>query len=238
MRLKPYFSLKGRQLDPACFAYYFIFRPLLLNFKKPSLSPTMNTSLPIDEKELLVRMQQGDRGAFEAIYNHYKHRLAATLIRLLRDDELAKDVLQDLFMRIWNSRGQIDAGQPFRAYLYRIAENLVIDHYRKAARNHTMQAAMLRADYDVHRQTEERIFAKDELAYVRSIINKLPQQQRRAYVLHKFEGKSYREISELMNISPSTINKHIYAAHKFVKEQLAASTVALWLLVPALVASV
>ena len=176
--------------------------------------------MPTDEKDLLIRLRDGDRTAFEAIYELYKMRLAANFIKFFRDDELAKDALQDLFMRVWDYRQNIDAEQSFRSYLFRIAENLVVDHYRKAARDKARQVIMLQGSDGSYLHVEERLNSKDNIALVQAIINKLPEQQRRAYLLHKIEGKSYKEISELMVISPSTINKHIHFAHKFVKAQL------------------
>ncbi|HMR19163.1 MAG TPA: sigma factor, partial [Sphingobacterium sp.] len=69
------------------------------------------------DSALLHRLREGDTLAFEQIYDRYKGRLAANFIRLLRNDELAKDALQDLFVRLWNSRSTIDVSQPFTSYL-------------------------------------------------------------------------------------------------------------------------
>jgi RNA polymerase sigma-70 factor (ECF subfamily) len=120
---------------------------------------------------------------------------------------------------VWNNRESIDLNQSFRAYLFRIAQNLVIDYYRKAARDKSMQILMLQED-SWYQHIEEQLVAKENLTMLHKIIDKLPAQQRRAYILHKVENKSYKEISELMQIAPSTINKHIHFAHRFVKEQL------------------
>src|SRR5690606_6417660 len=67
---------------------------------------------------------------------------------------------------------------------------------------------------------EEKLVSQEHIALVRHIIDQLPPQQKRAYTLHKIEGRSYKEISNLMQISPSTINKHVHAAGKFVRQQL------------------
>lgn len=191
-----------------------------------------------NEQGLLLRLQAGDTYAFEMLYNSYKHRLSANFIKLLRDDELAKDALQDLFVRVWNGRASIDPEQSFRAFLFRIAKNLVIDYYRKAARDKSMQEKMLRENEISYQHVEEQLVSRENIGLVRSIIDKLPEQQHRAYMLHKIEGKSYNEISELMGISPSTINKHIYMAHRFVKDRLAHSPLLLKLLLVAILSGV
>lgn len=173
-----------------------------------------------DEKDLLLRLRNGDHTAFDVLYNTYRKRIARNLIKLLRDDEIAKDAYQELFIRVWNNRANLDINQPFKSYLFRIAENLVVDYYRKAARDQTMQERMMAISQQEYNHVEEQLFRKENIALLHSVIDKLPEQQRKAYLLHKIEGKSYREISELMGITPSTINKHIHQAHKFVTHQI------------------
>lgn len=186
----------------------------------------MATTNPTDEKDLLLKLQNGDHAAFDILYNRYKTRLARNFIKLLHDDELAKDAYQDLFIRVWNNREHIDANQSFRSYLFRIAENLVVDYYRKAARDQTMQEKMMRQQLVGYNHVEEQLHKKENIALLHAIIDKLPEQQRKAYLLHKIEGKSYREISEQMGITASTINKHIHTAHKFVTKQIADNPIA------------
>lgn len=190
----------------------------------------MNAPIAIDEKDLLIKLRDGDHHAYIALYNLYKMRLAANFIKLLRNDELAKDALQNLFIRVWTNRKNIDHEQSFRSYLFRIAQNLVIDHYRKAARDKSLKAAMLLDDEGIYKHVEEQMLSKDNITLVRNIIQKLPEQQRKVYTMHKIDGSSYKEISELLGISHSTINKHVHFAHKFVRTQLLGSTMQLGIL--------
>lgn len=183
----------------------------------------MNTFSVFDEKELVTRLREGDKVAFERLYAQYKTRLAGNFIKLLRDDELAKDAMQELSLKLWNARESIDVDQSFKAYLFRIAENLVFDYYKKMARDRAKETSLLSELEDWYSHIEEDLISKENISQVRAIIDKLPEKQRKAYVLHKMEGKSYKEIAEIMDIAPSTINKHIYTAHKFVKEQIIAS---------------
>ncbi|WP_104383011.1 RNA polymerase sigma factor [Sphingobacterium sp. HMA12] len=172
-----------------------------------------------NEKDLLQRLIDGDHAAFEIIYHHYKQQLAVNFIKLLKDDDLATDALQDLFTRVWNNRASIDAKQSFKAYLYRIAKNLVIDFYRKAAHDKTLHDLLLRAT-DWYSPIEEQLIKKENKEIFDSLLDKLPPQQRRAFELHKLKGKSYKEIADIMGITPTTINKHIYQASQSIKEQV------------------
>ena len=173
-----------------------------------------------DEKELVQRLRNGDFEAFEQLYRHYRKRLAGNFVKLLRSDVLAQDALQDLFLKVWNARATIDPTQSFRSYIYRIAENQVIDIYRKAARDKMLMQQLLAVCDSGYTHVEEHIISEENIRMVRQIIAQLPAQQKKVYTLHKLEGKSYEEISVLLRISTSTINKHIYRAHRFVKSQL------------------
>lgn len=183
----------------------------------------MKTIPDFDEKELVGRLREGDEAAFEILYNYYKKRLTGNFLKLLKDDELAKDALQELFTKIWNGRRTVDPELSFKAYLFRVAENQVINAYKRAAHDKKMQESMLLEMEGGYRHIEEDIISAENIALVQAIIKKLPQQQQTAYRLHKIEGKSYKEIEEIMNIAPSTINKHIHSAHKFVKQEIFAS---------------
>ncbi|MGA6118196.1 RNA polymerase sigma factor [Sphingobacterium anhuiense] len=172
-----------------------------------------------NENDLLQRLIDGDHAAFETIYHHYKQQLAVNLLKLLKDDDLATDALQDLFTRVWKNRTSIDVNQSFKAYLYRIAKNLVIDYYRKAAHDRTLYDLLLQTA-DWYSPIEEQLIKKENKEIFTSLLNKLPLQQRRAFELHKLNGKSYKEIAEIMGITPTTINKHIYQASQSIKEQV------------------
>lgn len=176
-----------------------------------------------NEQELLSQLKQGVVGAFEQLYNHYKHPLATSLVKLLRNDMLAQDALQDLFMRVWNNRAHIDPTMPFRSYLYRIAQNLVIDYYRKIAREKELMEAFIAEAANTYASIDDTLETSERKAVFQALLDKLPPQQRRAYTLHKIEGKSYQEIAEIMQISASTINKHIHYATKFINRELSAA---------------
>lgn len=176
-----------------------------------------------NEHELLLQLKQGTVGAFEQLYNRYKQPLAASLVKLLRNDTLAQDALQDLFVRVWNNRASIDPAMSFRSYLYRIAQNLVIDYYRKIAREKELMEVFLHDAATAHTTIDDALEANERKKVLQALLDKLPPQQRRAYTLHKIEGKSYKEIAEIMQISASTINKHIHYATKFINRELNAS---------------
>ncbi|WP_285010934.1 RNA polymerase sigma factor [Pedobacter faecalis] len=170
-----------------------------------------------EEKELLIRLKAGDKQAFESLYHRYKHRIAANLLRLLKSEELAEEILQDMFVRLWDRRSSINPEQSFRSYLFRVAENKVMDYYRRMARDKRMREKLTAAVSELYSHIEEDIFSKENSRLLQEAIDQLPPQRKQVFILCKMEGKSYKEVAELLSISPSTINDHLYKANLFLK---------------------
>jgi len=180
----------------------------------------MTSVIQADEKTLLLQLRQGDHHAFEKLYHSYKLRIARNLYRLLKSDELAEEMMQEFFLKIWENRSQIDPEKSFRAYLFRISENMVYDFFRKASRDSKLRAQLKSNYIELYTHIEEGIFNKENKQRLSRAIELLPPQRRQIFILCKLEGKSYKEVSELLGISPSTINNQLLQANKFLKRML------------------
>lgn len=179
---------------------------------------TVQNFSDFEEKELLFLLKSGDVRAFEEIYTRYKVRLAGKFIHLLKSEELAQDALQDLFSKIWEVRETIDPEQSFVAFLYRIATNLAHNVFRRAAREGNVMDKLKAGYRETYNHIEESVIRKENIDLVRQALKQLPERQREVYILHKIEGKSYKEISEQLQISLSAINNHITRAnHQLIK---------------------
>lgn len=172
----------------------------------------------IDER-LLLRLREGSYEAFEIVYNRYKAALAGAMLRQLKDPELVSDLLQELFVRLWERRRSIDPAQSVQAYLYRIAENLIYDTFRKVARQTRLQET-IRNEAVYHTDPERQLADQEDQNLIRKAIDLLPPKRRQVYILCKLEARSYEEVSKLLDISVSTINDHIYKANLFLKRYL------------------
>lgn len=175
---------------------------------------------PSAEQNLLLALKSGDKFAFQKLYDQYKRPLAQNFLRLLKADDLAQDALQELFIKVWNLKESLDPDKSFQAFLFKIAQNMVFDFYRKAARDKKIQLQLLLESNDFYSHIEENLVSKENIAFVNKLINNLPVQQQKVFKLFKIEEKSYLEISALLGISTSTINKHIYTANKTIKQQI------------------
>lgn len=172
------------------------------------------------EQEIVSRLRDGESYAFELLYHRYKYQLAANLLKLLKSEELAEEVLQELFIRIWEGRESLDPDKSFPAYLFRIARNMVVDIYRKAARESKVRQQLLLATEEFENSVEDAILDRESNADLYDAIALLPPQRRKVFTLCRIEGKSYKEAGELLGISSSTVNDHLLKANKFLKDQL------------------
>lgn len=189
----------------------------------------MATDRPLtDEKDLLLKLRDGNEAAFSELYDRYAKRIAAKLLRLLKSRELAQDILQDVFIKLWDVRQSVDPEHSFPAYLYRIAVNLSANAYRKSLREAYMRSRIdsAKAGYN---HVEESVFGKEDASILHEALSKLPERQREVFILHKLEGKSYKEISELLAITPSAVNQHIQRATKTLRNILVPETGAILL---------
>lgn len=175
----------------------------------------MKTSSIVDEKELLRRLQNGDQMAFQMIYERYAPRLATKLVQLLRSEELAQDILQDIFIKIWEVRADINLELSFVGLLYKMAANLSKNAFRKSLYNEKLHADIV-AD-EGYNPIEDALNQSDAKALLENALSHLTPRQREVYVMHKLEGRSYQEIMTMLHISSSAINQHIQEAGKKLK---------------------
>ena len=178
----------------------------------------MQNATPYQERELLLRLKNGNEQAFEAIYNLYSNRLYGNLIKLVKSEEEAQEILQDIFIKIWNKRQEIDVDASFRSYLFKIAENKAYDFFRKLARDKRREKRLIAIATTEYVHIEEAILKKENEAILEKAIQSLPAQRQQVFRLCKLEGRTYKEVGELLGISVSTISDHIVKATKSLRE--------------------
>lgn len=174
----------------------------------------------VNENDLVARLNSSDGEAFEQLYQLYSGRLFGYLIKLVKSEVFAQELLQDTFIKLWNKRENINPEKSFRSYLFRIAENNVYDFFRKAARDKKLQEAIIKNACENYRHVEENLLTKENEQILQDAINLLPPKRRQIFQLIKIEERSYEEVSTLLNISVSTINDHIVKATKSIHEAL------------------
>lgn len=172
-----------------------------------------------NEKDLVMLLSKDNEAAFEELYHLYSNRLLGYLVKLVKSETVAAELLQDTFVKLWNNREKIDPERSFRSYLYRIAENCVYDFFRKAARDKKLQSVLIHSACE-YSHIEENVFEKENEQLLQQAINSLPPKRRQVFQMVKIEDRSYEEVSRLLNISTSTVNDHIVKATKFIHEKM------------------
>lgn len=165
-----------------------------------------------DEKDLLLRLQDGDHAAFQTLYHRYAQSLYRKLASLVKQPEEADEILQELFVKVWEKRAQIEIQASFEAYLYRVAQRMAVDYFRSLQTRSRLHAHLERAAPPTTESAEDVRIAHETQSLVEQAIARLPEQRRRAFTLCKIEGKSHREAAEIMGISPNTVHNHLVHA--------------------------
>jgi RNA polymerase sigma-70 factor (family 1) len=178
----------------------------------------MNSLALVNEKDILLRMQQGDERAFKLLYNHYSKFSYRNFLKLVKIPDTAAELTQTLFVKVWNKRDLLDTEADFVPYLLRMASNLVHDFYRKASRDNRLQDEIIAFSTELYSHVEEDIFYKQSKAEIDLAISQLPPQQKLVFTLCKLDGKSHEEVSKMLDISTSTVNNHIVTATKKLRQ--------------------
>jgi len=182
----------------------------IIIFKK---TPTMMEALQLNTPKIL------DRKTFNEIYDTYYQDLLRKFVFLIGSQERAEDIIQEVFLKIWKQRRQIDFSLSLRSYMMRIGHNLIMDYYRHHRVEKKFEARYKRQN-NINYIDVDELFHEDQMSRLENVVNKLPPKRRLIFKLCKFEDKSYKEVSELLNVSQSTICDHIVKAKRFIKSEL------------------
>ena len=171
--------------------------------------------------ELLIRLKNGDMLAFDQIYELYSHKLFSFVFRILKDEAGADDVVQEVFVKIWESREKLGDYKLLNSYIFTIAYNNSIDLIRKKINNnkyleHLRVSASINFTPSIVSQIEYNELNKE----VEKLVGNLPERQKQVYLLHREEGLTYPEIAERLGISKNTVENHMVKALKYLRHNL------------------
>lgn len=149
-----------------------------------------------------------------------KNKLFRFALRFLNNEEEAKDVVQEVFIRVWNGREQMTQVQNWEAWCMRITKNLSLDRIRSMTRKHTQP---IEESYDIRNNElnpEETTEADESMQHISQLIAGLPEKQRQIIHLRDIEGYSYNEICEIMEIDLNQVKVNLFRARNAVREKL------------------
>ncbi len=157
----------------------------------------------------------GSMSSFELLYQHFHRDLYRFARHIVKSDALAQDVVQDVFVRLWENRHKLQKELSIKSYLFTICRNLSLNLLEKAAREAHLCEEILRA-YVPNAAADEAKETYEKLA--QAALEQLPPVRRRVFELAKIEGLSYDQIAQQLHISPGTVSDHIVKANRFLKQ--------------------
>lgn len=178
------------------------------------------------EKQILSDLRNSDRHAFQSLFRYYYPRLKAYAATMV-DDSVAEDLVQDLFLYVWEHREDLIMGASFQSYLFQGIYTRCIDHFRKHASFSpcdmavyeeylTEQAAFLQNDDEAW----EELYAKDFYQQLYELHKEIPQQRREVFFLAYLDGKKTKEIADQLDMPVRTVESHLHLTLKFLKKHL------------------
>ena len=181
--------------------------------------------------QLMARLKAGDNQAFNELMERNEKRVVNLIYRFTGNREVAGDLAQEVFLRVYRASARFEPKAKFFTYLYRVTLNLCRNYRAKAKRRQTTSLNATRKGkdggeapplelVDPSGSAEERVSRLELSAVVREAVDSLPQQQREVVVLQRFQGLAYEEIAEALNLSVSAVKSRLHRAKLNLKEKL------------------
>ncbi|HEV2481312.1 MAG TPA: sigma-70 family RNA polymerase sigma factor [Puia sp.] len=180
----------------------------------------MPNEIPDNEPELLLRISQGDARAFRQLFAAYSGKVYALAIKLTKDAEQAKDLTQEIFVRLWVKRGQLGGVYHFQGFLTTIALNLIRNHFRRKVLDIGNEAFLVNYFEESAMAPDRAMEFKEFQCMVQEAVDHLPPQLNRSFTLSRMAGMSHAEIARQMELSPLTVKSHIARALTFIRAYL------------------
>jgi len=180
----------------------------------------MNAEFTIDESKLITALQKGDIFAFNELYKKYSQKVYNFTIKHLEHEEDIEDLIQEVFITIWNRRKDINETQSFNGYLFTITLNSIRKFYRKKAKHRKLTEKWMILN-DPHSDiTLDTIEFKSINEVAQKIIDQLPPKRKEVFILSRQQGLRNEEIALKMKISKKTVENHLNLALKELRKQL------------------
>jgi RNA polymerase sigma-70 factor (ECF subfamily) len=184
----------------------------------------------MNDAEVMLRVKAGDESAFDYLVQKYRRAMLNFMFRMAHNSAAAEDLAQEVFLRVYRSRASYEPTAKFTTWLYRIATNLAVNHARdsKHDRPETTQSldepdAETGQTMDVADSSltvEENILRRERMEAIRQRVQALPERQRMAVLMHKYQQMDYRQIAEVLKLSESATKSLLFRAYETLRGQL------------------
>ncbi|MBZ5568288.1 MAG: sigma-70 family RNA polymerase sigma factor [Acidobacteriia bacterium] len=182
------------------------------------------------DADVMLRVKHGDDAAFEYLVTKFRRPMLSFMYRMARNSSVTEELVQEVFLRVYRSRATYNAEAKFSTWLYRIATNLAVNHARDTKYEKPELAVHLdEADSETGQtpdladgapSAEQVLLRQERLAAIRQHVHNLPERQRLAVLMHKYQGMDYRQIAEVLKLSESATKSLLFRAYETLREKL------------------
>ena len=172
-----------------------------------------------NEIEILRRLRKGDEVAFEIIFHRYKNRVKGFVHKLLPPNISSDVILQEVFIKIWINRKNIDPAKNFSSFVFTISKNLVLDQLKSTVNKKLIYAERHILEEIIAGNEPQKTSEEDMEIMLQNCINKLPTRRRQIFNLSRFEGLTYKQIAAKLNISENTVDTQIRKSLQFLRQE-------------------
>ena len=198
---------------------------------RPGSEVAMNAALdPNSDAAIMLRVAAGDEAGFNYLAQKYHRAIIHFLFRMVRNEAVAEELAQEVFLRVYRSRESYRAEAKFTTWLYRIATNLAVNHARDTKHERSAQTIYLDAPdeesgttpdvADDEPSVEQRLMRDERMAAIRTHVMALPERQRMAVLMHKYQGMDYRQIGDVLKLSESATKSLLFRAYQTLRDKL------------------
>jgi RNA polymerase sigma-70 factor (ECF subfamily) len=177
----------------------------------------MKSGKPFDELQLIKKMAEGDMNSFDAIYWKYYKAVHGNILKLVQDNASAEDILQDVFLSLWENREKIDAARSLAGWLFVTSYNRSMTFLKKRLRERGLSNVVEEHSVEM---TIGQSLTEIRLNELEKAVSKLSPQKQKVFYMCKLKGLSYDETADLMKISKHTVKEYLTAAFRSIKEQM------------------
>ncbi len=182
------------------------------------------------DAEIMLRVREGDDPGFNFLIEKYRKPIINFMYRMVHNQAVAEELAQEVFLRVYRSRQTYRAEAKFTTWLYRIATNLGVNHARDTKHERAAQTIYLDQPdaetgttpdvADMHPGAEEEMVKDERMKAIRQHVMALPERQRTAVLMHKYQGLDYKEIGDVLRLSESATKSLLFRAYQTLREKL------------------
>lgn len=173
---------------------------------------------------LAKAIASGSKLAFESVFLSYFPKVKRFISGLLQDENIAEDLAQDIFVKIWQNRSDLVNIENLNAYFYQAARNITYQHIRKQLLirkyRESHQEYMISNNLNLNEEQEEKIYANQLKAFIQATINRMPPQRKKIYEMSRLQGKKNDEIAQELAISKRTVENHLTQALADIRQTI------------------